>query len=98
MVGQWHRVSWRRPTLRQRLEGWWRQLVPQPEAAHVELRHAYMPQRVRWRGMQQSIRAVERVWERPAGRPRRYFQVRCQNGQQITVFQDLRIGAWYICP
>jgi hypothetical protein len=69
-------------------------------AEQVELmarRFAYQPLRFRWHGSQHRVQRIERVWERGLrGAPRRYFRVRCGDDQSYTLFQDLRLGAWYV--
>jgi hypothetical protein len=74
--------------------------VPQNEPVELLARRFfYQPLRFRWRGLPHSVRRIERVWER-AGRlgrsPRRYFHVRCQDERSYTLYQDLRLGAWYV--
>ena len=63
----------------------------------VARRFAYQPLRFRWHGSQHRVQQIERVWERAQpGAPRRYFRVRCGDDQSYTLFQDLRLGAWYV--
>lgn len=69
-------------------------------AEQVELvarRFVYQPLRFRWHGSQHRVQRIERVWERALpNAPRRYFRVRCGDDQSYTLFQDLRLGAWYV--
>jgi hypothetical protein len=96
-AGIWFAALWRvlrlwAATGRRALQG--------KRAEQVELlarRFAYQPLRFRWHGRQHRVQRIERVWERATrGLPRRYFQVRCGDDQSYTLFQDLRLGAWYV--
>lgn len=65
----------------------------------TEQRFRFLPQRFRWRGGLRRVRAIIRVWEHSGTRwqaPRRYFRIVCQDGCGLTLFQDLRVGTWYI--
>jgi hypothetical protein len=96
MVGMWRGEARRYTRATMRLERLLRWCWPRPEAAQVTLRYAFLPQRFRWRGIDHGVREVEQVWEQQAPRPRRYYHVRCQDGQRVTLFQDLQIGNWYV--
>ena len=84
--------SWREIRLLRR----WRQ------AELIELyarRFSYQPYRFRWHGLLHTVRRIERVWEQVGGRSRharRYFRVTCHDDQTYVLFQDLRIGSWYV--
>jgi hypothetical protein len=66
-----------------------------------EQRFGYGPWRFRHRGNLYRVCRVEGVrvevagWGRAA---RRYFTVRCADGANRTLFQDLRAGTWHIEP
>ena len=73
-----------------------------PHSEQIEVcahRYGYQPGRFRWQGKLLGVGRVERVWER-AGRgqrnPRRYFRVLCQNDRTYILYQDLRLGCWYV--
>lgn len=77
--------------------GGWRRARRAEQVELVARRFAYQPLRFRWHGSQHSVRRIERVWERALpGASRRYFHVRCGDDQSYTLFQDLRLGAWYV--
>lgn len=98
-VGIWFEALWRLLKLCVAATPWSSALGGR-RAEQVELmarRFSYQPLRFRWHGSQHRVQRIERVWERaPAGAPRRYFRVRCGDNQSYTLFQDLRLGAWYV--
>lgn len=60
-------------------------------------RYGYQPQHFRWHGIVMRVGHIERVWEEVKKQhARRYFQVICRNGRSYVVFQDLRLGVWYM--
>ncbi|GAB4432839.1 MAG: hypothetical protein OHK0015_20910 [Chloroflexi bacterium OHK40] len=63
------------------------------------MRYGYLPACFRQQGLTHRIARVERSWEWRGQfglADRRYFAVRCANGQSCTLFQDLRAGTWHI--
>ena len=85
--------------------GWrWQygRLWPRKRVELIELcarRFRYQPRRFRWRGLLHTVRSIDRVWEQVGSksrRARRYFRVTCHDDQTYTLFQDLRLGAWYV--
>lgn len=74
-------------------------VLTEPEPIELlERRYNYLPRRFRWRGSMRYIGEVVSVWdEANQQRPRRYFQVACR-GEEYLLFQDLRLGMWYLQP
>jgi hypothetical protein len=95
MVSHWRASDSRRQVWVAWPTAWSRWRSPKREAAQVTLRHAFLPQRFRWRGALHSVCAIERVWERSTPQPCRFYRVRCQQGEQVTLVQDLQVGVWY---
>lgn len=65
----------------------------------VEQRFNFLPARFRWGGRLWRVRRVLRMWDVAATTllpPRRYFCVQCDDGGDQVVFQDLRLGIWYL--
>ncbi len=63
-----------------------------------EKRFNYLPQRFLFRGAEQQVRNTERTWEVAARRgrnARRYFQVRCANGEMFRLVHDVVLNAWF---
>lgn len=65
----------------------------------IEQHCNFLPARFRWAGELRRVRGVTQVWDE-AGTvllpPRRYFQVCCDDGGERVLFQDLRLGMWYL--
>lgn len=86
---------------RHQLGAWlWRTLLRHAEPVEViEQRFNFLPRAFRWRGDLRRVQAVVQVGEQPARagrRPRRYFQVVCQDNSRLMLEQDLQLGAWYV--
>lgn len=65
----------------------------------VDQRWNFLPDRFRWRGDLQRVRAVARVWEQPElglQPARRYFEVICGQGKRYVLFQDVQVGTWHM--
>ena len=65
----------------------------------VEQGYNFLPLRFRWSGQLWRVRQVQRVWDEAATAllpPRRYFWLVCDDGGARMVFQDLRLGIWYL--
>lgn len=97
-AGSWAtlRSKGRWSELRNRVAAWARHSEPIDMCAQ---RYGYQPQRFRWHGALLRVSRLERVWERignGARNPRRYFRVLCQNDCSYTLYQDLRLGTWYV--
>lgn len=75
-------------------------LFNRPEPIEViEQGYNFLPLRFRWSGELCRVRQVKRVWDEAATAllpPRRYFWVICDDGGERMVFQDLRLGMWYV--
>jgi hypothetical protein len=75
-------------------------MVARPEPVEVvEQRYNFLPLRFRWSGSLWRVRRVTQVWDEAATGllpPRRYFQVLCDDGGERMLFQDLRLGLWYL--
>ena len=95
-------VAGRQRTRRERagwLEGFFAHVFARPAPIElVEQRFNFLPARFRRNGELWRVRGVLRVWDEAATAllpPRRYFHVRCDDGGERVLFQDLRLGMWY---
>jgi hypothetical protein len=61
-------------------------------------RFGYFPRTFTWRDLTIQVTAVVRVWSKQRGLTinRHYFQVRCADGIERTVYQDLIDQTWHV--
>lgn len=64
-------------------------------------RHGYFPAEFRWRGHIWRVAQVEHCWTESRQDWRRTvqrhcFQVRCDNGKRLELFQDVQGNTWHV--
>lgn len=97
VAGSQHMVQARLASMVDTIAAW---IFARPTPIEVlEQRCNFLPARFRWSGRLWRVRRVIDVWDEAATAllpPRRYFRVQCNDGDNRVVFQDLRLGMWYM--
>lgn len=75
----------------------------QPFPVTVEATSRGIPKAVLWHGRVRQITAIHDSWRIDDEWwrdliSRRYFQVECEGGQQLTIYRDLAHELWYMQP